>query len=293
MSRASWLNGAAIALALAASVGVATRRAVDSQETPGSSAMTSDVEEAHRIASASTVADALLMDLCARERIVAVTGLSAEGRDAHRYAGLPTIRTLDDIEVIVALRADVVLAHNVADPRRVERIRDAGARVIDLGLLEGRASLGDDARIIGALCGAPEAGARWAVSFERRMDAVARDVSTESRRSAIYLSTYGDLFIGGTAGSSYHDVLSAAGLNDAAAADFHGWPTYGVEQLLQLDPDVIVTRAGMAEVLCGHPTLSRLRACPEAMVEVDGDLLDDPGPGMLEAAETVRAAVYR
>jgi len=291
VNKTSWLNGAAIVLALVASVGAA-RRTVGRSVTAELHEPGVEVEEAHRIVSGSTVADALLMTLCAPERVIAVTSLSAEGRNAHRFAGLDTVRTLDDVEAIIALRPDVVLTHNVADPRRVERIRAAGPRVVDLGLLEGRASLGDDARVIGALCGAPEAGARWAAAFERRMAAVARDVPEASRRDAMYLSTYGDLFIGGTRGSSYHDVLEAGGLHDVAAADHEGWPTYALEELLGLNPEVIVTRTGMAEVLCGHPTLSRLRACPDAMVEVDGELLDDPGPGMLEAAETVRASVY-
>ena len=292
MSRISWINGAAILAALVASVLAAARdtprRAID-QTAP---ALEIDIAEAHRIVSASTVADVLLLELCAPERIIAVTALSADGAAAHRFQGLATIRSLDDVEAIVALRPDLLITHNVADPRRAERVRAAGPRVLDLGTLEGRASLGEDARTIGALCGSPEAGQRWALAFERRMDAVARDIPADARRNAIYLSIWGDRFLGGTVGSSYHDVLEAAGLVDAAADNHRGWPAYAVEQILELDPDVIVTRDGMADVLCGHPVLSRLRACPDAMVEVDQDLLDDPGPGMLEAAETIRAAVY-
>ena len=294
--KTAWLNGLGIVGALLASLAgtaaVGSSPSVPPSSVAPASTAPSDLAPAHHIASASTVVDTLLLELCAHERIAAVTQLSADGPDAARFSGLHTIRSLDDLEQIVSLRPDVLVTHNVADPRRVARLRAAGLRVVDLGTLDGRASLGDDARAVGALCGAPEAGARFAAAFERRMDAVARDVDPSDRRSAIYLSSYGGQYLGGTTGSSYHDILQAAGLVDAAAARYRGWPTYSVEQLLELDPEVIVTRTGMRQTFCGHPVLSRLRACPEHVVEVPPERLDDPGPGMLEAAELVRAVVY-
>ncbi len=292
MSRTSLVNLVGLGVAIAGSVlstapltgAPSAPIAPDATHAPGGGA--------RRIASASTVADALLLELCAPSRVIAVTLRSGEGPDAWRYEGLPTIRDLDDVEAIVGLRPEVVVTHNVGDPGRVARLRNAGVRVIDLGGLEGRRSLGDDARALGALCGAPAAGERWARAFERRMDAVAADVRPAARRSAVYLTVYGDRFMGGTDGSSYHDVMIAAGLRDAAEAGFDGWPTYDVEAILELDPDLVVTREGMAAALCGHSTLARLRACPDGVIELDPDVLDDPGPGMLEAAEALHDLAY-
>lgn len=290
MSRTSAVNLVALVLAVAGSM-VASG---PSGEGLGSTAARGSPSGggARRVASASTVADALLLELCAPSRVVAVTARSAEGRDAHRYEGIATIRALDDVEAIVTLRPDVLIAHNVADPARVARLRAAGVEVVDLGALEGRRSLGEDARAVGALCGAPAAGERWARAFERRMDAVAADVPADARPRALYLTVYGDRFMGGADGTSYHDVMVAAGLRDAAEDDFDGWPTYETEELLALDPDLLVTRAGMGRALCGHSTLRALRACPDGVVELDPELLDDPGPGMLEAAEALRARAH-
>ena len=39
--------------------------------------------------------------------------------------------------------------------------------------------------------------------------------------------------------------------------------------------------------------LGRLRACPASVLEIEPALLDDPGPGMLDAAEAVHDAAYR
>lgn len=286
MSRTALANGAALLAAVALAVLGASGRAL-----PGVTSGEPEVAEVpSRIVSASTVADRLLFDFCPPDRVVAITERSTLGPQAHRFVGHATVRSLDDLEAIVALRPDVLLASNVDDPRRVARIRDAGVEVVELGSSDGLASLLSDVRTVARLCGVPDGGARYADALERRMGGVARDVT--ERREGIYLSIYGDRNFGGTVGSSYHDVLTAAGLEDAAAEAYRGWPQYTIEQLLELDPEVIVTRAGMRATICGHPALSHLSACPDDVVEIDGELLDDPGPGMLDAAEAIHDAVY-
>jgi ABC-type Fe3+-hydroxamate transport system substrate-binding protein len=116
----------------------------------------------------------------------------------------------------------------------------------------------------------------------------------QPRRSAIYVSVYGDRLFGGTTGTNYHDVLTSAGLNDVAAARFRDWPQYGAEDLLGLNPDLFVTKPGMRRLLCAQPGLDHLRACQSAggFIELPGTLLDDPGPELLDASEAVFAAAY-
>jgi iron complex transport system substrate-binding protein len=302
VSRVSVANGAGLLLALAVSVGAAggrertgaaaAREALRPATITDATGAAVPVRAYRRIASGSTVADRLLVDLCDRRRVVAFTAASAEGPDAARYRAEGTVASIDDLEEILALRPDLVLVQNVAAARRVERLRDAGLTVFDLGPSEGLRSLHEDARQVAALCGAPERGARYARRLARRMEAVAADVPPAQRRAAIYLTIYGDRLFGGTLGTSFHDVLTAAGLRDAAAGRHRGWPQYSVEEVLELDPELVVTRTSMGDAICGHSTLARLRACDGGVVEVDGALLSDPGPGMLEAARAVHAAVY-
>lgn len=113
------------------------------------------------------------------------------------------------------------------------------------------------------------------------------------RPRALYVSAYGDKLFGGTVGTTYQDIIEFAGLIDAAAGTYRNWPEYTPELLLGLDPDIVVTRRGMAQVLCRVAGLDRLRACsrPGAIVELDGFVLDDPGLGLLEATEALHAAV--
>lgn len=292
MSRAGIANGVAALVAVGLSVVLAYGR-----DEPAAGAFVNDVAPSEpvyrRIASASTVADRLLLELCDPRDIVAFTEESTFAPDGRRFAGRHHIVRLDDVESLVALDPDVLIVHNVADARRVEVLRDAGLTVLDLGPLEGLRSLPDDVRRIARICGAPELGERYLGALNRRLDAIARHVPPSERRSAIYITIYAGSIFGGTRGSSYHDVLVHAGLRDAAAERFTGWPEYSIEQLLTIDPEVIVTRPGMRRAICGRDSLRRLRACRDGDVfEIDGALLDSPGPGILEAAEAVHAAVY-
>ena len=308
MRRVELANAAMAVLGLAAAIGLSQGTlgvTSTSGEPRGSEEVRSVVDETgerfrvgdrSRIASASTVADRLLLDLYDADRVVAVTAYSAEADvDRHRFAGRATIAQLDDLEAIVALRPDLVVVNNHADVERVERLREAGLTVFDLGPVIGLDSVLEDARRLSSLLGVPDRGVRYADALARRMESVARHVPPSDRARGLYLGVVGDQIYGGTVGSSYHDVLRFAGVVDVAAeAGLTGWPQYRAEMLLELDPPLVVTKPAMGGPLCRHPGLDALSVCRGAgrIVEVDGSLVDAVGPSMLEAAEAVHRAVY-
>jgi iron complex transport system substrate-binding protein len=249
----------------------------------------------HRLVAASTVADRLLHELAEPDRLVGVTSYGrAQSPWAYQLADKPTLASIDDVEAVLSLRPDLVVLNSYGQLNKVTRLRERGIAVFDLGEMRGAELLVRDIRIVAQLIGHPERGERLVTSWQRRFAAIAGALGDRSRKRALYLSTYGGKLFGGTRGSSYGDVLQAAGLVDAAAAAYLGWPQYEPEQLLRLDPEVIVTKPGMAIELCRVPGLDQLRACRTAgaFVEVDGGLLDDPGLSMLDTAEQIFAAAY-
>ncbi len=247
-----------------------------------------------RIASLSTVADELLLELCEPDRIVAFTAYSARNdRHGFRFAGKPTIDGARDLERLIALRPDLVLASTIGDSRPLSLMRQAGLAVYDLGEMRGMTTLVANIREVAAVVGHPERGEALARSLTARMEGVAADLPPSARRRGMYLSVYGGHLYGGASGTSYHDALSAGGLLDAAEG-YRDWPAYSPEQVLAMNPEVIITNEGMRGRICEHAGLSSLRACSPsgAVAELDGSLLEDPGPDILDAAEAVRAAVY-
>ncbi|MCG8421873.1 MAG: ABC transporter substrate-binding protein [Proteobacteria bacterium] len=249
-----------------------------------------------RIVAGSTVARALLYELCEPDRIAGIVRYGLDrAPDSHRYAGKPTIESIEDVEAILSLHPDLVLVNSIASLDRVARLRDAGLDVFDLGQMLGLATLIPNIHAVGALVGHPDQARRYAEAFVARMRGVAADIPIELRKRGMYISIYGDRMLGGTAGTSYGDVLTHAGLLDAAAGRFHGWPQYSGEDVLAVDPDVIVTKLGMGAVLCRHPGLDQLRPCRHdrrGIVELPPGLVGDPGPGMLDTAEAIRRELY-
>ncbi|MEM9731434.1 MAG: ABC transporter substrate-binding protein [Myxococcota bacterium] len=248
-----------------------------------------------RIASASTIADQVLLRILEPSRVAAVSRHSLDGPDdPWRYDGKIGIGRAEDLEAIIELRPDLVLLNGFIDVRTVQRMKEAGLTVFNLGEMRGTETLIPNIKQVAAVVGVPERGEALAEEFTRRFDAVAGRIPEGEKQRALYAGIHGDRLYGGTAGTSFHDVLDAAGLIDVAAeAGYRDWPAYTNEQILTLDPPWIITNDKSEEAFCRHPGFHALSACANGRVRgISTDLLTDPGLGMLRAAEAVHAAVY-
>jgi iron complex transport system substrate-binding protein len=148
--------------------------------------------------------------------------------------------------------------------------------------------------LIGALLGTDARAERFITTFTQRLANVdAALPANHMKRRAFYLGVYGRDLYGGTVGTSYHDLIDAAGLIDAAAERFTGWPKLSLEDVLALDPDALVVSPGSASALRTLPGIDTLRAVLDGhLLIIDDELLEDPGPGLLDAAETLFRLAY-
>jgi iron complex transport system substrate-binding protein len=248
-----------------------------------------------RIVSTSLMTDRLLIELCEPTRIRAVSRAAAErARDGYRYRGLDLVDGFGPVEGILALKPDLVLMNRFGAQTSAQRLRGAGVVVFDLGELRGESTLVDIALSLGELLGEPERARRFIDGFQGRMRRVSAGLGVRPRKRAMFLSVLGPDLQCGTRGTSYHDILTAAGLQDVAARDYRDWPALSAEQVLALAPEIVVTRAGASGRICGYPGMDHLAPCrgEGRIVEIPGELLDEAGPSMLEAAELLFALVY-
>lgn len=248
-----------------------------------------------RIVSLGIESDALLAELCEPERIAAV---SAYGNGAYRVrlGAKPRLVGLTDLEPLIALAPDLVLVSTAGDQLdRLARLHEAGLTVFDLGAQRGTASLLPNARRIAALLGDASRGERWAAAFARRLAAVSAHLPAGlMRRRACYVSAFGDELYGGTLGTSFHDVLTAAGLIDIAGEHLRDWPKLSIELLIAMDPDTLVLNRGGADAIRRLPGADALRALRTSgcVLELDPALLQDPTLGILDAAEALVDLAY-
>lgn len=252
------------------------------------------VRDYARIVSTSTVADQVLIEIIEAERLLAVSAHTLRSEASRPYADKIGVEHARDVETIIELRPDIVFINNFIDRRQVERLKDAGLNVFDLGPMRGLETLLPNIRQLATVLDVPDRGQALADELLRELDAVSADIPEDRRHRGLYVGIHGDRLYGGTAGTSFHDVLTAAGLIDIAAeAGFKGWPAFTNEQLLSLDPPWIITNPGTERSLCRHPGFQSLAACRAGQVRsIETHLLTDPGLGMLQAAEAVHAAVY-
>ena len=303
--KAGAVNIAAAILAVAGSVAVgavggqsvtnATPEAASEDTVLDARGQRFEARRFQRIVSATTTADRVLLDLVAPDRIAALTAYGAEHSvDAPRYVGHRTVASLADLETILSWEPDLVIASGPGDPRRAARLAEAGIPVFDLGTSYGSRDLVHQVRTLGRLLAVGPRGERYADSLASRLERIACDVPADERPGAMYLGAWGGSLLGGTRGSSYHDLLELAGLDDVAAGDHQGWPQYTAEDVLALDPEIIVTRQGATGAICGFAGLATLRACSDRgrVIELPASLLDDPGPALLEAAELLYTLVH-
>jgi ABC-type Fe3+-hydroxamate transport system substrate-binding protein len=164
-----------------------------------------------------------------------------------------------------------------------------------MGEMRGVDNFAEDARRIGQLVGAGPAGEALGQRLAQRMRMVAADVPPHARPRGLYLGVIGNGLYGGANRTSYHDVLEAGGVRDAAE-HLDSWPELTPEQVLEIDPDVVVVHENTARLFCQRDGLRTLRACrgeaSARVVELPSGLLNDPGLGMLPCAERLRAIVH-
>jgi ABC-type Fe3+-hydroxamate transport system substrate-binding protein len=248
-----------------------------------------------RIVSLSTISDHALLGLIEPERLVAVTEFTSRHPVAWRFGDRPTVSSSGNLETVLALRPDLVIVTLYADEAYLARLRENGVQVFDLGDMRGIETTRASIRALGALLDVRDRAAALLRSYDRELTALESVVDDSELAPGIYLSVYGDTFFGATANTSYADTLRLGGVRDVAAErGFVDWPQYTTEQLLELDPPLIVTLEGMGAVIRNHALLSTLRACgPKGrIVEIDGAFNGDAGLGIVEAAHQILTRVH-
>ncbi len=309
--RSDWLNGAALLFALVLSAWGSLRQASESSH--GQTLVLTEVLESRleedrlvdargvevdvgpykRIVSLNTIADHLLLDLVEPDRLVGITHYTKSGHaDAWRFGDRATVGRSEDLEQVLGLQPDLVVVSAFSDEAYMARLRERGIAVFDLGDMRGVDSTLEDIRLLGVLLELEDRAETLIRSFKRELDALEKRGEARGRPWGIYLNIVADSFFGGTRSSSYADMLYYGGVQDLAEANgYVEWPRYSPEQILEMNPKLLVTQAGMGEVICSHSSLTHLKACSGEgrILELQGEHHLDPGRGLVRAASQIQS----
>jgi len=198
-----------------------------------------------RIASLTMFTDEVLLDLVESSRIIAVTTFAADPAISNvtsKAAGIPAKLAMN-VEVLVAMKPDLLFVANWTEADKVKQLRDAGVPVYLTSTGVTAADIEAKIARIGQLVGEPAKARKLVESMEARLAAVAKRLANlpADRRLTVV-----DYTVWGSAqgkGSSWDEIVHRAGLENGAgaiAADEWGQVPLSKEKLLEIDPDVLI-----------------------------------------------------
>jgi len=201
-----------------------------------------------------------------------------------------------NIEAIVALEPDLVLAAAITPPEQVQALEDLGLRVFFLGNPTDLAGMYANLRTVAQLTGHEEETEALIKSLEARVAAVEEKISGVSERPVVFYELDGtDPAAPWTSGpGTFIDtLLSMAGGQNMGSQLEGAWVQIGLEALIAQDPDVIllgdaiwggVTPESVA-ARAGWETLSAVQN--NRVYPFDDNLVSRPGPRMVDGLETL------
>jgi iron complex transport system substrate-binding protein len=215
--------------------------------------------------------------------------------DPH-LTSLPSVGGLTNpnFEAVLRLRPDLVITwDDSAAPGLATKLQNIGVRQLPMGTST-LAELRADIRQVGVIVGREHAADSLWHSIDSSLTAVASAVDSLPRRSVFFLVWRRPFITIGRAAFIDTLIWIAGGENV-----FHdmpqAWPTVSIEALSDRHVDVILVPTSAAQSIhdvVQDPQLARLVALTHAaVVPIDADLVNRPGPRIGEAARMIAAVI--
>lgn len=195
------------------------------------------------IISLSLPTDEILIDLVDKSRIKAIDTFAADPGISNIAAwaqAFPT-KIAGEKEKIIALQPDLVFIASWKEPEFIAALREAKVPVFVFKTPDNFDELTTLVSQMAALTGETAKGKALLAAVDKRLAAVAtkvKGIAADKRPTVLSYSFWGSTYAKGT---SFEALVEKAGLvNVATKAGLSGWPQLSKEQILALDPDLIL-----------------------------------------------------
>lgn len=254
-----------------------------------------------RIISLSPSNTELVYALGLEDRLVGVTKFDnypEAAQSKEKIGGYTDI----DIEKVVSLKPDLVLASSIHEAQVIPALEKLGLKVIGMEATTLAGALAD-IRLLGRLAGKSSEAEKLASSLEKRVQAVEAKVSKvpASELPRVLFVVWHDPIW--TAGGSTldNDLVTIAGGSNIAA-ELSGYPTISLEQVLAADPEVIIALTGHGDGkdepfnwAIGEKRLadtSARKATPSKVYQVDADITARSSPRAVDGLELLARVIH-
>jgi len=198
-----------------------------------------------RIVSLTMFTDEVLLELVEPARILAVTTFAADpaiSNVVEKAKAVPQKLAMN-VEILVAMKPDLLFVANWTEADKVKQLRDAGIPVYLTGTGVTVTQIQEKIARIGQLVGEPAKAKKLVDAMSTRLAAVEKrlaKVPADERLSVVDYTVWG---AAQGKGSSWDEIVRRAGLVNAVAdiaADEWGQVPLSKESLLGIDPDLLV-----------------------------------------------------
>ena len=256
--------------------------------------------EPQRIVSLTLGTDEMLFALVDASRVVAVTSLASDPTSsfvAGQVGGLPGLSA--NAEQVIALKPDLVFAASYTQAGVISQLTSAGIPVVEFTTFCSLANVEAHVQTMGRILNAPAAATQLVAQMSSEVAKVRAAVAGQRRPRVVF---YSDGYLYGT-GTTIDEVIADAGGTDAAAAaGFNQWTQVGPEEIVKLNPDVILTdgatsddadQGGAAKAILTDPVYRGVKAVRSGQVwELSPRADSDVGQYMAWDVQDVAAVLH-
>ena len=204
-------------------------------------------------------------------------------------------------EKIIGLKPDLVLAHAstaAIAKDALKQLQDAGIPVIVIANAQNFETVYNTIDMIGKATGTTQKAAEVIKDMKDKLAVIEEKAAAIKAKKKVYMEVSPAPDIYTTGKNTFMDEMLADIHADNVAGDQQGWIKVDQESIIQKNPDVIITTYGYYVKNPAQQVLSRkgwenINAVKNKQVmDVNSDLVDRPGPRVVEGVEALAKAIY-
>ncbi|KGR77149.1 ABC transporter substrate-binding protein [Ureibacillus manganicus] len=205
-------------------------------------------------------------------------------------------------ELVLSLLPDLALVtdyHYNTHPELLKQFEEAGIDVVVVGDASSFEDVYHNIEMIANATGSNEQAQKIITDMKQRHEAIkvkAAEMITDEKKVWVEVSPAPDIFTTGT-NTFMHEMLESINATNAAEAH-EGWVKLTEEEIVQLNPDVIITTYGYyidnpRDQVLNREGWNEVPAVKnEQVFDVDSDTVTRPGPRLIEGVEAIAKFVY-
>lgn len=238
----------------------------------------------------------ILFALGAGEKVVGVTDVDNYPAEAANIESVSDLMNIN-MEKIIALNPDVVIAYTISDEATLQPLKDAGIPIFVIATAATFEDVYGDIQQLAEVMDAKEKGNEIVDTIKTQIAAVAKKTATIHEKTSVYLEIQPAPEIYTVGKNTFQQEIFEKADVTNVFEDQEGWIKVSEEEVIKRNPAVITTTAGFIEKpeqeIKSRTGWDQLTAVKEDKVYyLNEDVMSRPGPRIGEAVELVAKTVY-